>query len=392
MALRTMDRRSVLLSGVGATLAGCVSPRSIISPEAKAPTGIRLNPIKPLDLSVDNLSRITVCLRPFRPAGPRLETDMVNGKSVVHNYGHGGSGWSLAWGYAEGARDLAAKTRPQQVSVIGAGAIGLTSAIAIAQMGAKVTIFARDLPMDSRSARATGVWSPSSRIGFKSDVDDGFIDQWTAIARRSYARHLHYVGRAGHPVEFTPRYSVRSETREAALADVPDSGDDFLHLDGRLRDMVPQWSDVTDAPFAGDHRVRSGLALTFNITEYTHQLVEEFLALGGKFEQAEVGSLDAMALLPGDVIVNCTGFDAKALVGDETLIPVRGQIAWMPPQTDRHYGLFHRNVFLISRRDGVLIQETGGNDYFGLGNADETLSMEEFIRAQEKVTSLFEWI
>lgn len=391
MTLRTLNRRSVLLSGVGATLAGCVSPRAIISPEATLPTGVSLNPIKPLDLSVDNLSRITVCLRPFRPAGPRLETEILNGKPIVHNYGHGGSGWSLAWGYAEGARDLVAEHRPQRVSVVGAGAIGLTSAIAIAQTGADVTIFTRDLPMDSRSARATGVWSPSSRIGLKTSIEDGFIAQWTAMARRSYARHLHYVGRAGDPVEFTRRYYIRSETQEPSLADVPEEGDAFLHLDSHLRGMTPGWSAVEGTPFPEENGVRSGLSLTFNIAEYMHQMVDEFLSLGGQIEQAEVASLDDLSRLPGDVIVNCTGYEAKTLVGDDTLIPVRGQIAWMPPQSDRLYGIIHRNVFLISRRDGVLIQEMGGNDYYGMGNSDESPNMEEFRRAQEKVAPLFDW-
>src|SRR3978361_1008404 len=55
----------------------------------------RLNPIRAHE---DRIFRITVCLRPFRAQGPRIEAERVGDKVVVHNYGHGGSGWSLSWG------------------------------------------------------------------------------------------------------------------------------------------------------------------------------------------------------------------------------------------------------------------------------------------------------
>jgi D-amino-acid oxidase len=42
-----------------------------------------------------------VGLRPFRKSGARLERDRLrDGRSVIHNYGHGGSGFTLSWGCA----------------------------------------------------------------------------------------------------------------------------------------------------------------------------------------------------------------------------------------------------------------------------------------------------
>ena len=41
-----------------------------------------------------------VGLRPGRPV-VRLEREIINGATVVHNYGHGGSGVTLSWGCAE---------------------------------------------------------------------------------------------------------------------------------------------------------------------------------------------------------------------------------------------------------------------------------------------------
>lgn len=332
-----------------------------------------------------------MCTRPFRPAGPRLEAERIGTKTLVHNYGHGGSGWSLAWGYAEAVRDTLPGLRPKAITVLGAGAIGLTTAIAIAETGAKVTIIARDMPMDTRSARATGVWSPSSRIGLSGKVDLGFAARWQALTRRSYARHLTYVGRAGHPVEFTPRFYVRTAKPTPALTPRPEGARDFLELDRTLRGLTPPWSEREGTPFPAPRGVRSGLVMTFNIAEYTHQLVKDFQALGGSFEQREIASRDELMALPAEAIVNCSGYGAKALIGDQTMIPVRGQIARMAPQLDRLYGVYHSGVSVISRRDGLLIQETGGNDFYGLGIEDERPDRNEFLEAQAKVAPIFDW-
>jgi D-amino-acid oxidase len=46
-------------------------------------------------------------VRPYRHGGVRLESEHVQGKPIVHNYGHGGSGITLCWGCAHLALELA---------------------------------------------------------------------------------------------------------------------------------------------------------------------------------------------------------------------------------------------------------------------------------------------
>ena len=49
-----------------------------------------------------------VGLRPFRPSGVRLEhAQLCDGRTLIHNYGHGGSGFTLSWGCAEAVAELA---------------------------------------------------------------------------------------------------------------------------------------------------------------------------------------------------------------------------------------------------------------------------------------------
>jgi D-amino-acid oxidase len=49
-----------------------------------------------------------VGLRPFRKSGVRLQRDcLCDGRTVIHNYGHGGAGFTLSWGCASEVVNLA---------------------------------------------------------------------------------------------------------------------------------------------------------------------------------------------------------------------------------------------------------------------------------------------
>ena len=54
-----------------------------------------------------DIIRHGVGLRPLREGGPRIETDKVDGVSIVHNYGHGGFGYQASFGCAEETVKLA---------------------------------------------------------------------------------------------------------------------------------------------------------------------------------------------------------------------------------------------------------------------------------------------
>src|ERR1700727_474734 len=157
--------RRQLLTGTGAAvllggLQGCATSFGNKERAPKAPA-LQLVPVR---ASTDRITRITVCTRPFRALGPRLDTEQIGAKLVVHNYGHGGSGWSLSWGWSGVAVKKALASGERDIAVIGCGALGLTSALLLQRAGARVTIYAKDVPPNVRSSLASGLWTPDSRI------------------------------------------------------------------------------------------------------------------------------------------------------------------------------------------------------------------------------------
>lgn len=376
-----LSRRTLL-----GTSAALLSGACTLKPPPIAPSPRALLPGAPLKISADRLMKITVCTRPFRPAGPRIEAEAFGDKTVIHNYGHGGSGWSLSWACAEEAVQLAHQTIADRYAVIGAGVIGLTTALRLTETGKPVTIYAKELPSESRSARATGVWSPSSRIALHGNVPAGFEQRWEGWARKAYHTHQAYIGSLGEPVAYQPFYSLRPHDP----IPTPAATHRFMHLDSKISDIVPGSVGLQDVehtfPVA---RAREGLSLTFNIAAYTNRMVRDFLAMGGRIVRREFPDRTAVSSLRETVILNCTGYGAKALWGAEDLVPVRGQINWMPPQPEARYGLYYNHVYVLSRGDGIVVQYTGPNDDYGLGIADETPDREEMKAAIATVAPLF---
>jgi D-amino-acid oxidase len=381
-----MNRRLFLQGSAAlaaAGFAGCVT-RPRMSPAAGAtplPFYDAPGPIVPIRAHVDRIFRITVCLRPFRAAGPRLDVERVGDKVIVHNYGHGGSGWSLSWGSAdvvvrkaiEAANGTTNGNREgrQDIAVIGCGALGLTAATMAQRAGGRVTIYAKERPPFVRSSWATGSWTPDSRIALTSAAAADFPVLWEQMARTSFSMYQSYLGMAGTPIEWTDRYALHddephghgSNGQQQQQQQQQEEGHDWAHYYDRIADLTPR-SQIIPAgmhPFPTKYVYRS-TSLTFNVADYARQLMNDFQIAGGRIETREFHSPQEIAALPEPVIINCTGYGARQLWSDESVVPVRGQIAWLIPQAGVHYGLNYKGVNVLARRDGIVVQPYTNED------------------------------
>ena len=379
-----MTRRDFLHCSTAAAsatlLAGC-APKHIAAPtmsSAPLPAYDAVPPLALIRAHTDRLFKITVCLRPFRAAGPRIEAERFGDQLVVHNYGHGGSGWSLSWGSATIAIDLAFSAQGispagRSVAVIGSGALGLTTATLLQRAGAHVTLYAKDRPADSRSFRATGSWTPDSRISLTKATTPAFAAQWEQMARTSWRTYGGYMALPGTPIEFTDRYILSDDAPEQAHQTYLDADPiGFARLHESIADISPVALDLPPGthPFPTKYARRNS-QLMFNITTLVHTLTEDFLIAGGKIETREFHTPADFASLPQTTIFNCAGYGARALLNDTSLIPVRGQIGWLIPQPEVNYGLIDGDLNILARRDGIVVQLSEKGESTGWQDSNE---------------------
>ena len=386
---RLIGRRH-FLKATGAVVAlGAVDACRLVPGDAPA-GGLPTLQLPPLRVSVDRITRMTVCTRPFRAQGPRTDVERIGAKTVVHNYGHGGSGWSLSWGAAAMATASAMGTGEHEIAVIGCGALGLTTAIALQRAGAHVTIYAKDLPPDVRSSLATGLYTPDSRIAMEEHATPEFKKMWAQLARSTYERFQSFLGVAGTPVEYVDQYGVSDDPGPRPRNEA-DGKPKFAELQRELTpDLMPEPVEYQPGshPF-GQRYVRRNSQLMFNLASYQRILLQDFEIVGGKLEIAEFKTPADFARIKEKTLVNCTGYGARALLGDTSLVPVRGQLTRLIAQTDASYGLRYKDASFVPRRDGLLLQVTGENDYYGYDNESTTPDRAEAEHAVTTIASLF---
>jgi glycine/D-amino acid oxidase-like deaminating enzyme len=398
-------RRELLRGGLAIGGLAGLGAAGLRSPAEAATARLARPPLVPMRCGVEEIIDVKACLRPFRAAGPNLDAEQVGSVLVIHNYGHGGSGWSLSWGSAEVAVGKALSVTPKEIAVIGCGVVGLTAAVHAQRAGLKVTIYAREPFARTRSVRATGTWSPDSRISLTQPAGPAFGPLWEHMARVSWKSFRSYVGLPSRPVDFGDQWALSDTPFERqeppqldpakgtfATTGAPQQNAEFAKYDDRIKDIIPGGHDLTpeENPW-GTAYGRFSTHMFFNFGAYGHLLMEQFLQAGGRFEIRDFHTPADVALLPQKVVINSTGFAAKALWNDKTMFPVRGQNGWLTAQPEANYSVSYRGVSLFSKSDGVRVSAApqGGGNMYGVGDGNETPDFEEIRDGLRRIAPLF---
>jgi hypothetical protein len=393
-----MDRRHLLKNSL-VGLVGLTAPTPIIQAAAAQTTRLPLMDrppaLMPIRAHTDRIYDIKCCLRPFRTKGPNLGVEQIGDATVVHNYGHHGSGWCLSWGSADMQVQKAMSHSPRKIAVIGSGIIGLTSAVVAQRAGAEVTIYTRELLPRTRSYRANGVWGPGT-VALASEAPANLGDIWERMVRISWKNFRPYMGMAGNPIAWSDHYDLSDTPFDAAppprlpLAS-GEAAPEFYSMGDRLRDITAKPEVLTQDinPFPVKYATRT-TKMFFNFSEYGHLLVSEFFAAGGKIVMRDFHSPGELAHLPEKVIINCPGYAAHDWWKDRAMVPVRGQTEWLIPQPEVNYGLTYRNVEVRSKSDGVMVIAVGPGQFVkSWKNSNETPDRAEAEGAVRVVEELF---
>ncbi len=391
-----MDRRKLLqaslamggLSGLGA----CAGQRPQVRTSGLAVEDIPPK-LAPIRAHPDRIFDIRCCIRPFRVKGPNLDVEHIGDTMIVHNYGHGGSGWSLSWGSANVAVQKAMSVSPKDIAVVGCGIIGLSAAITAQRAGANVTIYTRELLHRTRSVRANGSWTPDSRIALTEQAGPQFGALWEQMARYSYKTFRYYMGLPGKPIDFSDSYRLsdtptqhEQEVLDAskgtfASTDMPQQNAEFAQYNDLIRDLTPRPEILPEGatPFPVKYVSRQEI-MFFNFSSYGHVLMSEFLGLGGKIEIRQFHQPSELAQLKEKVVINCPGYAAKDMWKDKYMIPVRGQTGWLIAQPEVKYGLSYGGTSMLSKSDGIMVLHAPGpvkGEMNAVGNANEVANRQE---------------
>ncbi len=347
-------RRRDLLAGLGAAgLGGCVATPTLNAPVVTPPQiGSALvqpldAPMAPVQSSMDRVTRTLVGLRPFRKPGPRLEAVCVGGKDVVHNYGHGGGGVSLSWGVAELAADNAKAFGRTEIAVLGAGSIGLSTALELQRAGADVTIYAKDFPPYTTSNIAGAMWHPVT-LYERDQVSAETMEMLHLASKIAFLRFIAYANDPRYGVYWIRQYSLSNRPMNTSR---PYMGGDALYP-GLKRNQP-------GAPFGFAYH-DAYYTLMIDSDLYMRALVNDFLGTGGRMVEQTFDTAADLESLPQNTIVNCMGLGSGAVFEDESIIPARGQLTFLLPQNDIDYGYAgwtreHGQLYMFPRKTGVLL-------------------------------------
>lgn len=231
--------------------------------------------------------------------------------------------------------------------VVGAGVVGLTTAVCLREAGVAADIVTRDAPPDTTSAVAAALWYPYRALPAER------VTAWSAATYSELARLAEVAGSG---------VRMRLGT-ELLAADAPD----------------PWWRDAVP----GMERTRDGLrfiAPAVDMSIHLPWLAGRLRALGGAIERRDVADLGE---LEADAVVNCAGLGARELAGDASLTAVRGQVVrvrapgvdeWLLDQSDPR-----RLVYIVPRERDVVL---GGTAQEGAEDMEPDPATSAEIRAR----------
>lgn len=222
-----------------------------------------------------------------------------------------------------------------RVVVVGAGVVGLSCAVRLAEAGHRVDVLARDLPLETTSVVAAAIWYP-----YLAEPRDRVV-AWGA---RSYAA-FEALSRSEGPEVHGVRMLSGTEVLDRPSAD-------------------PWWAsavpDLTRAAAPeGYADAWSFTAPVIDMPVYLTWLRGRLEALGGTLTRMSLGGLPDV----DDVVVDCSGLGARLLAADHGVRPVRGQVVLLEGVRLDRWTLDETGpTYVVPRSDRVVV---GGTEQDG---------------------------
>ncbi len=277
--------------------------------------------LKTPSISRQDMIGTTVGIRPVRKTGVRLESELIQNKLIIHNYGYGGSGMTLSFGASNEVLKILdnQKTSSKIVAVLGAGVVGLTTAYDLLEEGYEVHIYSDQWSPNLTSNVAAGLWTPLSSSSDMSEEKKKLHQRLLEVAEKRFLKSTaNYPEFAG--VKLIAYYRLMKDISQEAFK--PPSQQVVVHFDNGLIESA-----------------RRTYRLGIDGKLFMEDLFSKVKSKGAVLEQKHFDTLEDILNLKEDVIVNCLSMGSRELFNDQELIPVRGQMIYFKPQDGIDYVL-----------------------------------------------------
>lgn len=337
------------------------------------------NDLVPVNVSWDRVIHTTVGLRPFRESGFRLEPEKLDGKTIIHNYGHGGGGMSLSWGTGYLAANMALAHTSRRAAVLGSGVVGLATARQLQRRGFDVTIYAKAIPPHTTSNMSLAGWTPTSRVVTINRRTPQWDEQFRAAAEIAYRELQLMAGIAGrdYGVKWMDAYRARDEIPPERMESPRQLLPSHLRTDRDREILGPG-----EHPFPARYAIRTP-RLRIEPAVFLDAIMRDFLHFGGRIVIREFETKRDLMSLSETLLVNCTGLGSRDLMQDEEMTPFKGQLTLLAPQPGVDYsagagrsatsGTSGISVYMYPRRDGIALGGTGEKGVWSLEPNEESM-------------------
>lgn len=286
---------------------------------ADAPTRVSL---RPAFFDRSDVMVQAACNRPRRSEGINISVEQKEEKTIIHCYGHGGSGFTTLFGSIQEALDLFLAQNPDldtPIRIIGSGCMGLTMAVELHQKGfTHISL------------------STKERYNLPSWRAGGFFDPGTGSEQTPKALHQLQLGLKTYSVLRTIEHGEHPYLPSSLVKQLPVYWPVTMESDVEVLEklkLMPA-SELVTLDF-GSGVVHEGykrqLTYFIDVSHLMKTLWQMIKTLNIPVVDEEITSF---AQCQEPIIFNCTGVGSRTLNNDTAVYPGRGHFFMLQAQTD----------------------------------------------------------